>query len=650
MVAQKRVAAWIALVAISATGSILADSNSWTNVGPEGGPVVVMAFDPYNPDTVYGATGTGVFKSTDGGASWRNAGLMGNGVNSLLIHPQDSSILYALASGHLFKSTDSAATWNQADSALGVVCMAVDPQDPGTVYIATPDPGGVLKTTNGGTSWQSAGAGLPPGITSLAIDPQTPSTLYAAGFRMGPTIFKSTDGGASWLETDARLPKDRIFLPGVLTIDAKNTATVYFTSAYNGVFKSKDGGATWTDANSGLVGKPCCRVPTMIVPQNSNMLFTVNLASELFKSVDGGASWKIVGPSPPPFWPLIGLAVHPQDSSTLYAATGTGAFKSADGGITWSAAYSGMRAIAVDSLAIDPQTSGNIYYGTGFSGVYKTTDYGMTFSASTGINSGFPVVALAMDPQTPSNLYAGTGGGDCGEDARGGLFRSVDGSVTWTDTGLVTCVAALVTDPQTPSTVYGATWDRGVVKSTDGGAAWASVNVGLHGGPINALALDAQTPGTIYAAASGTSGGLYKSTDGGNTWNATGLNGTVVGTQFISGLAIDPENTSTVYAATADSNGSSGGLWKSTDGGANWQNLFSSSSSRALAVIVSPQNSGTLYAGTDAGVMTSADGGQSWMPVPGSPTFTSVLALDPQNPNTLYAGGAAGLFAITFGS
>jgi hypothetical protein len=67
-------------------------------------------------------------------------------------------------------------------------------------------------------------------------------------------------------------------------------------------------------------------------------------------------------------------------------------------------------------------------------------------------------------------------------------------------------------------------------------------------------------------------------------------------------------------------------------------------------VIVNPQSSGTIYAATSTGVMTSADGGESWMPVAGSPNFATILTFDPQNPNALYAGGGAGLFVITFGS
>ena len=83
------------------------------------------------------------------------------------------------------------------------------------------------------------------------------------------------------------------------------------------------------------------------------------------------------------------------------------------------------------------------------------------------------------------------------------------------------------------------------------------------------------------------------------------------------------------------------------DGGATWRNLFSSSSSGVYALAVNPQNPTVIYFGTDAGVVQSTDGGESWTPMPGSPDRVRLLTLDPQDPNTIYAGGPVGLFAIS---
>jgi photosystem II stability/assembly factor-like uncharacterized protein len=87
--------------------------------------------------------------------------------------------------------------------------------------------------------------------------------------------------------------------------------------------------------------------------------------------------------------------------------------------------------------------------------------------------------------------------------------------------------------------------------------------------------------------------------------------------------------------------------FKSTDGGATWQNLFASSPTNVYAVAINPRNPGTIYAGTDNGVAQSSDGGENWTPILGGPARIRLLALDPQDPNTVYAGGPAGLFAIS---
>src|SRR5262249_34058955 len=142
----------------------------------------------------------------------------------------------------------------------------------------------------------------------------------------------------------------------------------------------------------------------------------------------------------------------------------------------------------------------------------------------------------------------------------GGVFRSADAGMSWTDTGLAGCVSAIVIDPKTPSTLYASSGDprTGVVKSTDGGTNWTAVNAGLPAStswtPI-ALAIDPQTPSTLYAGVqtyfSGQwTAGLFKSANGGRTWTSTGLNQSVLGGVTFN-LTIYPQDMDTVYVVTA---------------------------------------------------------------------------------------------------
>jgi hypothetical protein len=168
-----KVVVWIWLLAIFGTHMLCAGENVWTSLGPDGGGSSALVIDPQNTSTVYAATGNGVFKSTDRGASWRaaSAGLPGPFVESLVIDPQNTTTLYALIDGY-----------------------------------------GLFKTTNGGTSWIPARSGLPADnvdlfdLPGLVIDPQNSETLYA--YATGE-VYKTIDGGSNWNVTNLRLPLNR---------------------------------------------------------------------------------------------------------------------------------------------------------------------------------------------------------------------------------------------------------------------------------------------------------------------------------------------------------------------------------------------------------------------------------------------------------
>jgi photosystem II stability/assembly factor-like uncharacterized protein len=181
-------AAW----AIVGTSAVWAGAKVWTRLGPKGGPVTALAIDPQNPGTVYAVTDAGLFKSADEGADW-------SAVNpgppccilALVIHPQDPNTLYAVTrlDGRVLKSTDGGTNWSPMNSGLpvddggnyGVTSLAIDPQNPTTVYTGSAlIGGGVFKTTNGGESWIPASSGLPDGgVMALAIDPQNPARWTA---------------------------------------------------------------------------------------------------------------------------------------------------------------------------------------------------------------------------------------------------------------------------------------------------------------------------------------------------------------------------------------------------------------------------------------------------------------------------------------
>jgi photosystem II stability/assembly factor-like uncharacterized protein len=240
-------AAW----AMVGTGALWASTNVWTSLGPEPGSVAAIAIDPQNSGTVYAATGAGLFKSGDSGASWS---ALNPGppccISTLLIDPQTPSTIYGLSSdGKILKSTDGGTNWRPVNLGLpadaggryGITSLAIDPQNPTTLYAGNALRGGrVFKTTDGGESWSAVNSGLPDGgVMALAINPQDPDTIYAST----RGVFKSTNGGAGWTAVNSGLENDIGYPFSALAIDPQNPDTIYAAGYDTALYKTTNGGA-----------------------------------------------------------------------------------------------------------------------------------------------------------------------------------------------------------------------------------------------------------------------------------------------------------------------------------------------------------------------------------------------------------------------
>ena len=327
----------------------------------------------------------------------------------------------------------------------------------------------------------------------------------------------------------------------------------------SGVYKSVDGAATWTNDNYGLRGA----------------------ISPFISFPSPGAS---------------ALVIHPTQTSTVYAATVAGVFKSTNGGRTWSAMNNGLPAGSVGHLVMDPSTPATLYATAGsfINSVYKTTDGGATWNLrsngliSSGINS------LVIDPATPNTLYVAFEG----------------------------CCSPV-------SRIY---------KTTDAADNWAPVGGSPPLAPT-ALAIDPLTPATLYVADAATPGAVFKSTNSGATWQP------LPSITFARSIAVSPHTAGVVYAGTDQ------GILKSTDGGSSWTSF----TSKPGKIVFDPVSSSTLYWLTNPfsfipeGLFKSTDNGQTWIPMnKGLNTpHAVILVIDPLRPSTLYlasttAGGIEG--------
>ncbi len=288
---------------------------------------------------------------------------------------------------------------------------------------------------------------------------------------------------------------------------------------------------------------------------------------EIFKTTDSAVHWQPLTNVVP--GDLVScLTVDPSNPQTLYFGTWNGLYKSTGGGASWTSLMQGSppqapypsQYLSPSSLVVDPVHPETLYLGTGFNGIYKSADGGVTWSPAGSGVSRF-VRRIAIDPSNPSTLYATT-------DA--GLYVSKDSATTWSPTGLMAApneayaTHDVVIDPSEPATLYVGT-PNGVMKSLDGGATWAAMTNGFTQSlEIDALAIDPVNPQTLYAATT-VNFAPYRTTDGGAHWTQgqwpPAGNGM---TPYVMDLLIDPLVHITVWAVTDT------GLLVSRDAGLTW--------------------------------------------------------------------------------
>jgi photosystem II stability/assembly factor-like uncharacterized protein len=332
-------------------------------------------------------------------------------------------------------------------------------------------------------------------------------------------------------------------------------------------------------------------------------------------------------------------------------------------------AVAGGRVTAVVGVADDPKL---YYLGSAGGGVWKTVNGGVTWTPLFDKQSVSSIGAIAIDPKNHDVVWAGTGETNPRNDVSwgDGIYRTSDGGKTWTSMGLAgtRAIASVIVDPHDPNTVLvGALGDvfadspeRGVFRTTDGGKTWTkTLFVGPHSG-VSEMVADPQNSKILYAGiwefqrkpwtftSGGNDDGIWKSTDGGKTWNRLTGHGLPEGMTGRVGLAVAPSNPQRVYALVESKDGI---LWRSDDAGANWKlmtknTLVDQRPFYFSHVRVDPSNADHLY-GVSEALSESKDGGK---------TFTEIaksvhvdyhdMWIAPNDPKRMITGEDGG-YAIT---
>ena len=273
------------------------------------------------------------------------------------------------------------------------------------------------------------------------------------------------------------------------------------------------------------------------------------------------------------------------------------------------------------------RTKSPLYKSIDGAASWSNDNYGFGGAVSSSFG-GSQVTALVINPAQPSTIYAGSGNG---------VFKSTNGGRTWTpmNNGLTSRnVTALVIHPSAINTLYVAVSSfgggSGVYKSTDGGNTWNLRNNGIIHTDLRSLAIDPVTPNTLYLGVSFccvTGSHIYKTTDGADSWAP------IAGAPPLApaSIVIDSLNNSTIYVADGVTPGA---VYKTPDAGTTWQNFgLPVAGSAVRSVAVSPLTAGLLYAGTDAALFRSVDGGSNWSQVP---SLSGRVVFDPVSASTVY--------------
>jgi len=370
---------------------------------------------------------------------------------------------------------------------------------------------------------------------------------------------------------------------------------------------------------------------------------------------------------------ITDLEIHPENDQIIYAGSASGGvFKSTDRGSNWVALFDEQECLAIGDLALSLNNPDIIYAGTGESnagggsiaydgnGVYRSDDGGDSWR-HLGLDDVGSIGRIVIDPKDHDRLFVAGMGHLFGNNLERGIYRSVNGGLSWEHVLFVSDSTGgidLAIHPSDGNIVYAAMWERvrrphnrqyggsgsGIYKTVDGGDSWIELTNGLPVLPSQkgriGIAISESHPDIVYAWYADQRGfiqGIYRSDDAGATWlekSSDGINN-VSFMWWFGRIYVDPFNPDKVYVTSLN-------MFASDDGGDSWYNIFPAAHVDHHALAISRQTNGLMFNGNDGGVdmkMEEMQGLDFYFYRPGMANFQFYTCeIDPLEPANIYGG------------
>ena len=593
----------------------LSAAQPWKPLGPDGGDVRSLAYDPNNPDRIFLGTSSGtLYVSVDSGVNWSRLAHLGSSFEMVLDHivvdPSNDQVMYVSAwsaesatTGDLFRSKDGGKTWEMLQEMHGrsIRAVAIAPSDPKTLVAGALD--GVFRSRDGGDSWQR----ISPedhaeikNVESVAIDPVNPDVIYAGTWHLP---WKTEDAGKTWHNIKKGVIDDSDVFS--IIIDPASPSLV-FASACSGIYKSESAGALFHK----IQGIPFSARRTRV------------------------------------------LRMDPSHHDVIYAGTTEGLWKTIDAGATWT--HMTGSNVVVNDVVVDPRNPLRILLATDRGGVLASDDAGASFIAS---NRGFAhrqVASLLVDRNDSSVLYAGL----LNDKEFGGVFVSRDSGQSWKQRsdGLGVRDILVLRQGEDGSVVAGT--NRGIFVLKPGEERWQPLNnleirktATVRQG-TRRIAARQWVPAELTARIDGleigskkwfalTPAGLLVSTDHGDAWRSAVLPEAkdlvgiaVAGPAVIAATRRDImvslnagdswykcthiDSASLINGVLLDHDGNiwvsaREGAFRSTDAGDSWHYVSALALSNIVSIQYDDENHRFLASGSSSnGIFESSDNGRTW--------------------------------------